>query len=756
MTGNETRRTPVIADVARLAAVSVPTVSRVLTGAAKVAPDKRARVLDAIAQLNYRPSAIARALVTRSSRTIAIVAGDTSRYGYAETIRGLEESARAAGYTVTITVVDSAEPKEIGIVAELLRDQSADGIAVLKFDMPGVGVLRALPSGTSVVAVSGSRDRGFPQALIDEARAARALTAHLLGLGHDTVHHVRVPPSRRVDGRTLGWRQALREAGASVPSMFDASWEPRSGREIAYRIADRDDVTAIFCGNDEIAMGVIRGLHDRGIRAALRHVEDLGHRSVAFLAGPATSWMSRSRWEAAIDEASARGLSIVEIGPGIPTLEGGEASFKRVRASGVTAILSYNDLMAIGLMRACQAAGVSIPGDLSIIGFDDIFGADLTSPALTTIRSPLSDAGEAAVRLLLTDADRHETEPRIATLQTSLVIRESSGPRNERRPANLRWGIIGTGAISDKIVDDFTAVAGACVVGVASRTDGAANTFAERHGLAFATNDRARLLARPDVDAVYIATPTATHLPIALEALNAGKHVLVEKPMTMNEEETTRIFECAARVDRFAMEAMWMRFIPLHNELHRRIEHGALGRVRSVRAAFGLPMPEGGSRWDSAAGGSTVLDQGIYPVTLAQRCFGAPERISARGEIRDGVDVSAHIELEFPGGGYAQLGCSMVDFTDLSASIAGTHGWFHIEPMFWGATQARLHAESAEQIFGTPGRLEYAREGNGYRQMLRSVNAAIDRGDRENPMHNRRSTLEIARTLDAVRSALGL
>ncbi|NQX13106.1 LacI family DNA-binding transcriptional regulator [Microbacteriaceae bacterium VKM Ac-2855] len=261
---NERRRAPVIADVARLAAVSVPTVSRVLTGAARVAPDKRERVLAAIAELNYRPSPAARALVTRRSRMIAVVAGNTSQYGYAETIRGIEEEARADGYTVTITVVESSDDETVDRAISLLLDQGADGIAVLKFDPPGVAMLNKLPENLPVVAISGVRGRSVPQAVLDETSAAESLTEYLLALGHTTVHHVRVPPSRREDGRTTGWRRALKNAGAAVAEPFEASWNPESGRLIGHRIAEDPAITAVFCGNDEIAMGVIKGLTESG------------------------------------------------------------------------------------------------------------------------------------------------------------------------------------------------------------------------------------------------------------------------------------------------------------------------------------------------------------------------------------------------------------------------------------------------------------------------------------------------------------
>lgn len=259
-------RPAVIADVARTAGVSVPTVSRVLTGAAPVSDEKRKRVLHAIEMLNYRPSAAARALVARQPKLIAVLAGNTSAYGYAETIRGIEESARTAGYTVTITVVESADDETVDRAVSLVLGQPIAGIIVLKFDPPGVAALKRLPSGIPVVSISGVRETGVPQAVLNETDAAHELVSYLLDLGHGTVHHVRVPPSRKEDGRTTGWRRALTERGAPVPPPIDATWEPESGRRIGVSLAGRDDVTAVFCGNDEIAMGVMRGLAEGGRR----------------------------------------------------------------------------------------------------------------------------------------------------------------------------------------------------------------------------------------------------------------------------------------------------------------------------------------------------------------------------------------------------------------------------------------------------------------------------------------------------------
>ncbi len=244
----------------------MPTVSRVLTGAAKVSQAKREAVEAAITELHYRPSAAARVLASRKPQVIAVIAGDTSQYGYAGAIRGVEEAARAEGYTVMITVVESPDDDEIDRAISATLAQPLAGVVVLKFDPPGVAAMRRIPEPLPLVALSGVRDPSVLQAVLDESRAAEELTNHLLELGHATVHHVRVPPSRREDGRTTGWRRALRAHGAPIPELLDASWDPHSGLSIGEQLAKDDSVTAVFCGNDEIAMGVIRGLNDAGRR----------------------------------------------------------------------------------------------------------------------------------------------------------------------------------------------------------------------------------------------------------------------------------------------------------------------------------------------------------------------------------------------------------------------------------------------------------------------------------------------------------
>lgn len=180
----------------------------------------------------------------------------------------------------------------------------------------------------------------------------------------------------------------------------------------------------------------VEGVHsvvaelDPGIEQTVAHLAHLGHTALAYLSGPANSWMNRARRERVLLTAPRHGMAVTDIGPAAPTLEGGRAALDAVLGSGATAVLAYNDLMAIGLMRAAQERGLAIPGQLSVVGFDDIFGSDFTSPQLSTVRTPLGRIGEDAVRRALDLIDDAPTAPAPEgePLCTELIVRGSTGP----------------------------------------------------------------------------------------------------------------------------------------------------------------------------------------------------------------------------------------------------------------------------------------------------------------------------------------
>ncbi|HMR48845.1 MAG TPA: LacI family DNA-binding transcriptional regulator [Arachnia sp.] len=259
---------PGLVDVAAKAGVSLSTVSRVITGRTPVSEQLRQRVQAAVDELGYRPNAAAQALVSGRSSTIAVLARNTARFGYAATLQGIEEAARAAGYVVMIVVVESADPAAIAQAVDMTLSQPLAGAIVIEFDDVGVATLAALPDVIPVVAAAGAqRKRGAsPHAFLDDEAGGREATEHLLSLGHATVHHIAIPATRRRSGREWGWRKALEAAGAPVPEVIRAEYSPTSGYDAAQRLVADPEVTAILCGNDEIAIGTARALAERGRR----------------------------------------------------------------------------------------------------------------------------------------------------------------------------------------------------------------------------------------------------------------------------------------------------------------------------------------------------------------------------------------------------------------------------------------------------------------------------------------------------------
>jgi DNA-binding LacI/PurR family transcriptional regulator len=270
------RRTAVMADVARLAGVSHQTVSRVINDSAHVRPETRRRVLAAMRTLDYRPNPAARALVTGRSRTLGVVSFDTTLYGPASTLFAIEQAAHAAGYFITIVSLLAMDRAAVLGAVDRLRVQGVDGILVITPQEGAAEAVANLPAAVPVVAVEAGPPGSVPVVAVDQFAGAVSATQLLLDLGHRTVWHVAGPrdfleAQQRVDG----WRAALDAAGAQAPPVLTGDWSPRSGYEVGRRLADDPDVTAVFVANDQMALGVLRALHERG-RSIPREISVVG------------------------------------------------------------------------------------------------------------------------------------------------------------------------------------------------------------------------------------------------------------------------------------------------------------------------------------------------------------------------------------------------------------------------------------------------------------------------------------------------
>jgi DNA-binding LacI/PurR family transcriptional regulator len=255
-----------MADVARLAGVSHQTVSRVLNEHPNVRPLTRDKVLAAIRELAYRPNAAARTLVTRRTHTLGVITADTMLYGPTSMLYGFERAAHDA-YFVSVASLPALDRRSMLDAVDRFLGQGIEGIIVIATVDTAVAALAHAPFEVPLVAVGCGTRASVTSVAIDNEAGAAAATRYLLGLGHQTVYHLAGPLScldakERVDG----WRQALREAGAAEPAVRAGDWSASSGYELGGRLAAEPGLTAIFCGNDTMALGAMRALAERGLR----------------------------------------------------------------------------------------------------------------------------------------------------------------------------------------------------------------------------------------------------------------------------------------------------------------------------------------------------------------------------------------------------------------------------------------------------------------------------------------------------------
>jgi DNA-binding LacI/PurR family transcriptional regulator len=333
-------RPPSIMDVAALANVSYQTVSRVLNQHPSVRPSTRLAVLGAIEQLGYRPSNAARTLVTGRSRTLGVLTMDVIDSDGLTPLYGIERSARELGYFVGIGALEAIDRGSVSTAIGRLTEQSVAGLLVIAPIQSTSDVLASLPSDLPVVAVEGDSTRDVATAGIDQTAGARLATQHLLDAGHQTVFHIRGPSDwMQTQDRIVGWRAALEEAGAEVPMPLAGDWTAKSGYEAGQVLARISDLTAVFAGNDQ---------------------------------------------------------------------------------------------MALGLMLALRERGVDVPGDVSVVGFDD--GADVPyySPPLTTVRQDFQAVGRRAIEMLVDQIRNRRRSSEHAIISPELIVRASTAAPGSR------------------------------------------------------------------------------------------------------------------------------------------------------------------------------------------------------------------------------------------------------------------------------------------------------------------------------------
>ncbi|HEX5407523.1 MAG TPA: Gfo/Idh/MocA family oxidoreductase [Pseudonocardiaceae bacterium] len=311
-----------------------------------------------------------------------------------------------------------------------------------------------------------------------------------------------------------------------------------------------------------------------------------------------------------------------------------------------------------------------------------------------------------------------------------------------------RWGILGTGGIANTFATDLRRTDSGEIVAVGSRSQASADRFADEFGIGHRHGSYESLVADPDVDVVYVATPHPSHHDNAVLALRAGKPVLVEKPFTMNADEARDVVRVARETGLFAMEAMWTRFLPHVAVIRQWLAAGVLGDIVTVTAdhgqwfaedpAFRLFAPE--------LGGGALLDLGIYPVSFASMVLGAPSRITALGDPAfTGVDAQTSMVFGYDDGAHALLTCTLRAKSPTRAAIVGTEARIEVDGDFYAPTAVSLITRSGETT-----RIESDHEGRGLRHQADEVARLLVAGELESPLMPLDETISIMVTMDAV------
>lgn len=320
----------------------------------------------------------------------------------------------------------------------------------------------------------------------------------------------------------------------------------------------------------------------------------------------------------------------------------------------------------------------------------------------------------------------------------------------------LRWGVLAPGGIADAWVSTVHAHTEQRVHAVSSRSIDRAQAFAGKHGIERAYGSYEQLVADPAIDAVYVAAPHSEHRTLALLAIAAGKHVLVEKPIGLSAGEAREIAGAARAAGVFAMEAMWSRYLPQTSIVEQLLADGALGEIKQVTASFGARFdysPD--NRWfNPALGGGALLDIGVYPLWFSHFVLGVPERITARGSLAPtGVDAQSVVVLDYADAAQAIATMTMWADTSMSASVSGSAARVEYTGEFLAPSGLRFFTgDSAPLEWIDPSGFRWS-QGLCYEAV--AVAEYIAEGRTESPLHSLDDTIAILEVIDEARAQLG-
>lgn len=318
-----------------------------------------------------------------------------------------------------------------------------------------------------------------------------------------------------------------------------------------------------------------------------------------------------------------------------------------------------------------------------------------------------------------------------------------------------RWGVIGPGRIAQTFADALRQLSEGTLHAVASRDVSRASAFAEKNGAQVVCNSYEALLTDPNVDIVYIATPHSHHYPVAKQALEAKKSLLVEKPLTVNTSQTQRLVELSEYHNCVFQEALWSRFMPCFATVKRWIDEGKIGQVQYITSQIGFAFKGEASHRllnPSLAGGS-LLDLGIYSVSLSQYLLGeSPVHITANTTPKArNVDHNTFVTMHYESGVVSQFVSTIDAQCSNVMTIHGSEGYIHLPSRFWTGNQCSLWVDDVcvdSQAF--------THHANGFEYQIAATMSLMDSNERCDARMSHADSIGVMETMDKIREIIGL
>ena len=316
----------------------------------------------------------------------------------------------------------------------------------------------------------------------------------------------------------------------------------------------------------------------------------------------------------------------------------------------------------------------------------------------------------------------------------------------------LKWGILGLGKIAHHFCSDLLLVEGSELYAVASRSKEKAVMFGDKYNVPQTYGSYEEMLADPDVDIVYVATPHDSHMKYTLAAIQAGKHILCEKPLAVNYAQVAQLTEAAKDNNVFLMEALWTRFNPTIIEVLSKVKNGEIGIPTYLNSTFSFyrEIDYTSRLFDPNLAGGSILDIGIYPVFLCYTLFGMPQSIAATGILTDkGIDLQMTALLDY-GGGAAQLMSGLQADCDMTSKIYGTEGQLIIDSRWHEAQSYQVKKYNKEITYKHP------TIGKGYAHEIIECMHCIENNQLQSSKWSHEDSHNLIAILDEIRRQVGV